>query len=81
MSIHRNGLAVEIGDKVRARRVHNGLSEEDVSRVLGMSVSDYQSAEVGEAHFTAEDLYNLCSVLRVKVSWFFEGISKPADER
>ena len=74
MTDTRRGLAVHIGRAVRERRINDGLSDAAVARVLDMPLADYQDAEAGDAHFTAEDLYNLCTVLRVRVGWFFEGL-------
>ncbi len=64
-------LAFAIGAKVRERRVASGLREEDVARVLGCDVEHLQAAEAGERHFTAENIIDLCPILRVVPSWFF----------
>ncbi len=74
MNRDRRRISLHVGERVRHRRVCDGLSQEAVARALDMAIVDYQDAEAGEVNFTAEDIYNLCSVLRVRVSWFFEGL-------
>ncbi len=67
-------LATTIGGRVRVRRIAVGLTEEAVARALDCAVDDLRAAEQGEMNFTAEDIVGLCTILRVRPSWFFEGI-------
>ena len=66
--------AIAIGEKVRSRRIEDGLTEEAVARALGCDIDDLRAAESGEVNFTAEDIVGLCPILRVTPSWFFEGL-------
>lgn len=67
-------LASAIGAKVRERRIADGLSEDDVARVLGCDLEHLRAAEAGERDFTAANIVDLCPILRVVPSWFFEGV-------
>lgn len=66
--------AVAIGAKVRIRRIQDGLGEQAVARALGCDVEHLRAAEAGQIHFTPENIVDLCPILRVVPSWFFEGI-------
>jgi transcriptional regulator with XRE-family HTH domain len=61
-----------IGEHVRSRRIEGGLSEEAVARVLGCDIAHLEAAERGEINFTPEQVFELCTILRVTPSWFFE---------
>lgn len=69
--------AVLIGARVRDRRLENNLNEDDVSRAMGCEVSHLRAAEAGEINFTPQNIVDLCSVLRVLPSWFFEDVGEP----
>ncbi len=66
--------AISIGERVRNKRLEDGLTEEAVARALCCDVDDLRAAEAGEVNFTAEDIVGLCPILRVTPSWFFEGL-------
>lgn len=66
--------SVAIGRRVRDRRIADRLTEEAVASALNCDVHDLRAAETGEVNFTAEDIFNLCKILRVAPSWFFEGL-------
>lgn len=68
-------LALQIGTRVQTRRLECGLSEEVVARAIGCDIDHLQGAEAGKANFTAPNIVDLCSVLRVMPSWFFEEIA------
>ena len=68
-------ISVAIGAKVRSRRIEGGLSEEAVARVLECDVKHLQAAEAGEINFSPENIVDLCPVLRVVPSWFFEDLA------
>lgn len=63
-----------IGSKVRSRRISDNLTEEAVARALRCNVNHLRAAESGEINFISKNIVDLCSVLRVMPSWFFEGL-------
>lgn len=68
------GAAQNIGERVRVRRTQDGLSVEAVARVLGIEQVALEAAERGDVNFTAEQLFELSTILRVMPSWFFDGL-------
>lgn len=67
-------IALHIGSRVRERRAELGLSRGVVATAIRGTIEDLEDAEVGRSHFTADEIFELCSVLRVSPSWFFEGL-------
>ena len=76
MDEHRHSVRVSIavGERVRTKRLEDGLSEDAVARALNCEVEDFRAAESGEVNFTAEDIVGLCSILCVSPSWFFQDL-------
>lgn len=74
MDDHRPPQRAEniIGEKVRNKRIADGLSEEAVARALKCDVKELRAAESGKVRFKSEDIVELCTILRVTPSWFFE---------
>lgn len=73
-SIAAGPVAFHIGSRVAARRVELGLSRDVVATTIRGTVEDLEDAEAGRSNFTAAEIYELCGVLRVAPSWFFEGL-------
>lgn len=69
-------IAFRIGSKVRSRRIEDNLTEEAVARALGCDVDHLRAAEAGRINFSAENIVDLCPVLRVLPSWFFADIGE-----
>jgi len=67
-------IAHIMGEQIRNRRIESGLSLEAVARVLGCEIAELEAAESGAAKFTSAQIVDLCPILRVLPSWFFEGL-------
>ena len=67
-------LASLMGARVRDRRIASSLTQEAVGRVVGASVAEIEAAETGERMLTPQEIVELCYILRVEPSWFFEGL-------
>ncbi|RYF16178.1 MAG: XRE family transcriptional regulator [Oxalobacteraceae bacterium] len=76
LPLFSGNFAFKIGSKVRSRRIEDNLTEEAVARALGCDVDHLRAAEAGQINFTPENIVDLCPVLRVMPSWFFEGIEE-----
>ena len=50
------------------------LSEKPVVRAFVYAVDHLRAAEAGEINFTAENVINVCPILRVKPSCVFGGL-------
>src|ERR1044072_4777935 len=68
-----------VGARVRMRRVMLGMSQEKLADGLGLTFQQVQKYEKGSNRIGASRLQQIALVLRVPVSFFFEGF--PADRR
>lgn len=69
---------VFVGQRVRERRLQQGLSQEALSRLLGsVSFQQLQKYECAVNRISASRLYRLAQVLAVVPSYFFEGYVEP----
>lgn len=65
-------IDVRVGACVRARRVMLGLTQMEVSRIMGLTVQQLQKYEHGTNRISAARLAQLAMVMSVPVSHFFE---------
>lgn len=63
-----------IGNKVKLRRLISGLSQEDIGKVLGVSIQQIQKYEKGINRISCANLYRIGKVLNIPVTYFFEDI-------
>ena len=67
-------IDVAVGAQVRLRRILLGLSQEAVSKVIGLTFQQLQKYEHGTNRISASRLYQLSLILHVPVSYFFETV-------
>lgn len=67
-----------VGSQVRMRRTLLGLSQTEVSDVMGITFQQLQKYEKGVNRISASRLYQLSMILMVPVSFFFEELVAPA---
>lgn len=67
-------IALHMGARVRERRRTSNLTQEAVAKAIGMSAAELAAAEGGDRMLTPADIVELCPVLRVHPSWFFQGL-------
>lgn len=63
-----------VGAQVRLRRILLGLSQEAVSKIIGLTFQQLQKYEHGTNRISASRLYQLALILHVPVSHFFETV-------
>jgi transcriptional regulator with XRE-family HTH domain len=68
------GIDVAVGAQVRLRRILLGLSQEAVSKVIGLTFQQLQKYEHGTNRISASRLHQLSLILHVPVSYFFETV-------
>jgi transcriptional regulator with XRE-family HTH domain len=68
-----------VGAQVRLRRILLGLSQEAVSKIIGLTFQQLQKYEHGTNRISASRLYQLSMILHVPVSYFFETVDVGAD--
>jgi transcriptional regulator with XRE-family HTH domain len=66
-----DSLDVEIGQRVRAFRLHKGLSQEKLADQLGITFQQVQKYEKGTNRIGAGRLQRIANVLGIPVSDFF----------
>ena len=67
-----NPIDVHVGTRVRLRRTLLGMSQEKLGEALGLTFQQVQKYERGANRIGASRLFDLCRVLEVPVSYFFE---------
>jgi transcriptional regulator with XRE-family HTH domain len=69
---------VEVGARIRQRRLLLGMNQETLARRLGLTFQQVQKYEMGANRVSASRLSDVADVLGVPIAYFFGGIS--ADE-
>jgi transcriptional regulator with XRE-family HTH domain len=74
-------IDVEVGARIRARRVSLGISQTALAKALGLTFQQVQKYERGVNRVSASKLYETAQVLQAPVTHFFEGLDgEPAIE-
>ena len=68
-----NAIDVHIGQKMRARRVHLGMSQEKLANGLGLTYQQVQKYEKGVNRVGGSRLQQMSDALGVSPSHFFDG--------
>lgn len=78
----RGPLAADthVGARIRARRKHIGMSQEQLAHALGLTFQQVQKYERGANRVSASKLWEISLALDVPVAWFFEGLARPGRE-
>ena len=69
-----NAIDVAVGGQVRMRRILLGMSQEAVSKLLGLTFQQLQKYEHGTNRISGSRLYQLSLILHCPVSFFFETV-------
>lgn len=73
-------IDLTIGSRLRLRRLAMGFSQETLARALGITFQQIQKYERGTNRIFASRLFHLAQVLRVPVSYFFQGLTPEGTE-
>ncbi|MCP5371918.1 MAG: helix-turn-helix transcriptional regulator [Hyphomicrobiales bacterium] len=68
-----------VGARIRERRVMLGLSQQQMADMIGVTYQQTHKYERGINRISAGRLYEIAQVLRVPVSYFFEGLEDTDD--
>ncbi len=69
-----------VGSRIRERRVMLGLSQQQMANLIGVTYQQAHKYERGINRISAGRLYEIARVLRVPVSYFFEGLDGNASD-
>ena len=62
-----------VGNKLRARRIMLGLSQDSIGRAIGVTFQQIQKYERGINRMGSSRLYEVGKLLTVPIAYFFEG--------
>src|SRR6201994_628746 len=69
-----NPVDRHVGSRVRMRRIMLGMSQERLGEGLGLTFQQIQKYEKGTNRIGASRLQQICDILRIPVSFLFEGV-------
>jgi transcriptional regulator with XRE-family HTH domain len=70
-----NPVDVQVGNRVRIRRMLIGMSQEKLGELLGLTFQQVQKYEKGVNRIGAGRLYDISRILGVPIDYFYEGIN------
>ena len=70
-----NTVDRRLGQRLRARRLEAGFSQEKLADLLGLTFQQVQKYEKGVNRIAASRLVDIANALDVPVSFFFDGLS------
>lgn len=75
-------IDVEVGARIRTRRLLIGMNQEQLAKALGLTFQQVQKYEGGANRVSASRLSQIAQILDVPISYFFtdlDGVSTPAN--
>lgn len=69
-----------VGSRIRSRRIMLGLSQQQMADLIGVTYQQTHKYERGINRISAGRLYEIAQVLKVPVSFFFDGLDEQYDE-
>ena len=70
---------VEVGQRIRARRMAKGMSQTELGNLLGVTFQQVQKYEKGSNRIGASRLQHIAEILQVPISFFFDGAGEPGE--
>lgn len=70
-----NPIDIQVGNRVRIRRMLIGMSQEKLGDLLGLTFQQVQKYEKGVNRIGAGRLFEVSRILNVPVDFFYEGVS------
>jgi transcriptional regulator with XRE-family HTH domain len=71
-----NPIDIQVGNRVRIRRMLIGMSQERLGDLLGLTFQQVQKYEKGVNRIGAGRLFEVSRILNVPVNFFYEGVSE-----
>lgn len=71
-------LDIEIGNRIRARRLQTGVSQERLAEALGLTFQQVQKYERGVNRIACSRIVDIAAALDVPVGYFFDGVGGAA---
>jgi transcriptional regulator with XRE-family HTH domain len=70
-----NPVDVQVGNRVRIRRMLIGMSQERLGDMLGLTFQQVQKYEKGVNRIGAGRLFEVARILNVPIDFFYEGLN------
>jgi len=70
-----NPIDIQVGNRVRIRRMLIGMSQERLGDLLGLTFQQVQKYEKGVNRIGAGRLFEMSRILNVPVDFFYEGVN------
>ena len=61
-------------NNIRAERVRKGLTQKEMAKKLGLSVTSYNQKESGKVQFNLDEFIQICYVLDTDPETLFSGL-------
>ena len=71
-----NPIDVQVGNRVRIRRMLIGMSQERLGDLLGLTFQQVQKYEKGVNRIGAGRLFEVSRILGVPIDFFYEGVRR-----
>lgn len=68
-----NPVDVQVGARLKSRRLMLGLSQEELAQAVGITFQQIQKYERGANRVSASRLVDICRALKTSTDYFFEG--------
>ena len=73
-------IDVQVGTRVRLRRMLIGMSQEKLGEMLGLTFQQVQKYEKGVNRIGAGRLFQVAHILGVPIDYFYEGVNSVSEE-
>jgi transcriptional regulator with XRE-family HTH domain len=77
--LEESEIEAVIGSRIRMRRKELGITQETLSKAIGVSYQQLQKYERGSNRINAGKLFLVASTLRVSIEYFFDGLDQWAE--
>lgn len=71
-----NPIDIQVGNRVRIRRMLIGMSQERLGDLLGLTFQQVQKYEKGVNRIGAGRLFEVARILNVPVDFFYDGVAE-----
>src|ERR1700754_2159366 len=75
-----NPVDMQVGNRVRIRRMLIGMSQERLGELLGLTFQQVQKYEKGVNRIGAGRLFDVSRILGVPIDYFYEGVGAAGQE-
>ncbi len=70
-----NPVDIQVGSRLRQRRVSLGMTQQNLAAALNLSFQQIQKYERGINRISASRLYQFSQILNVSIGYFFAGVT------